>query len=116
MPFGLGPKSWCLVPSGATALLEVMIQLPTSWSLSDFCCASAAPESAMLKLSKAVDPRASVVRRFIVFSFGCPEGSGRALETARGRAGCAFIERKYGSEKYKYASELFPLFNSRRDA
>src|SRR5436190_21663979 len=98
MPFGLGPKSWCLVPSGATELLEVMIQLPTSCSLSDFCCANAAPENAMPKLSKAVVPSASEVRRFIVFS---DLVIGKVLERAKVRdcTGCAFIGRKYGLKK-----------------
>src|ERR1700676_2605600 len=103
MPFGLAPKGCCFFPSGRTLSMETSVQAPTSCSLSDFCWARASPaEKASPEHRSAVVARARVVRRFIgVLRFGCLEGSGRALKTARGRSHCALFERKYGSQKYK---------------
>lgn len=45
IPFGLGPKTCRLVPSGATLSLETIAHVPLSCSLSDFCWARALPGS-----------------------------------------------------------------------
>src|SRR5262249_15433690 len=39
-PFGLGPHGSTLLPSGFTSWAETNIQVPTSWSLIDFCWAA----------------------------------------------------------------------------
>src|SRR5262249_6576635 len=44
MPLGLAPKSCRFLPSVCVTSVETSVQLPTSWSLSVFCCAIALPE------------------------------------------------------------------------
>src|SRR6516162_1938394 len=65
MPFGLAPKSCCLVPSLLACSQDTRVQVPTSWSLTDFVWArallggSARPNAVIIEIFSAS-------RRFIV--------------------------------------------------
>src|SRR5438876_11387881 len=70
MPLGLAPKSCRLGPVGGVASSETSVQVPTSWSLSDFCWATALPGS-RASPNAVMAARLRMLRRFIGVLRGC---------------------------------------------
>src|SRR5712692_3721143 len=67
-PFGLAPNRWNLLPSLFVCSHETVVQVPTSWSLSDFCWPTALPGS-KANPNAVIADRLRMLRRFIVVSY-----------------------------------------------
>src|SRR5262249_58303237 len=67
-PFGLGPHGSTLLPSGFTSWAETNIQVPTSWSLIDFCSAATLLGNKPTPHTIGTD-LVSTLRRFMSSSF-----------------------------------------------
>src|SRR5215469_10122750 len=96
MPFGFAPKSCCLVPSLLACSHDTSVQVPASWSLTDFVWATA-PLSGRARPNAVIIEIFSASRRFMVF---LPVHIFRALENTRESWWlplCACVVHKFSS-------------------